>query len=50
MQGETGDKCLSTGSYHCKTRTANHISIKEGEIFPSAILLRWGPLVTIRPG
>jgi len=34
MQGKTGEKCLSTGSYHCKTHTANHISIKKGETFP----------------
>jgi len=34
MQGTTGEKCLSTGSYHCKTHTAHHITVKAGEIFP----------------
>jgi hypothetical protein len=34
MEGKTGEKCLSTGSYHCKTHTGNHISMEQGKIFP----------------
>ena len=34
MTGETGQKCVSSGKYHCKTHTANVISIKAGETFP----------------
>ena len=31
--GKTGEKCVSTGSYHCHTHTAKVISIKQGDTF-----------------
>jgi len=34
MKGKTGEKCVSSGSYHCQQHTAKVISIKEGDIFP----------------
>ena len=34
MTGETGQKCVSGGKYHCQTHTMSVITIKEGETFP----------------
>src|SRR5437867_6970759 len=34
MNGKTGEKCVSSGSYHCHQHRAKVISIKEGDIFP----------------
>jgi len=34
MQGKTGDKCVSSGSYHCHQHTGNHKTFNQGDIFP----------------
>ncbi len=34
MEGKTGEKCVSSGDYHCQTHVQNVKSIKEGDTFP----------------
>jgi hypothetical protein len=34
MTGKTGEKCVSSGKYHCQTHTTNVISMEQGKIFP----------------
>jgi hypothetical protein len=34
MTGKTGEKCVSSGQYHCHTHTTSKITIKQGETFP----------------
>ena len=34
MTGQTGQKCASSGKYHCKTHPVSVISIKQGDTFP----------------
>jgi len=34
MKGKTGERCVSTGKYHCEKHTASVITIKEGDTFP----------------
>jgi len=34
MTGKTGEKCVSSGSYHCHQHTGNHKTFKQGDIFP----------------
>src|SRR6266581_4411565 len=34
MTGKTGEKCVSSGKYHCQTHTTNVISMEQGKTFP----------------
>jgi len=34
MSGKTGEKCVSSGEYHCQTHVQSVISMKVGDTFP----------------
>jgi hypothetical protein len=34
MSGKTGEKCASSGQYHCQTHVQSVISMKVGDTFP----------------
>jgi hypothetical protein len=34
MSGKTGEKCVSSGEYHCQTHTQSIILMKVGDTFP----------------
>ncbi len=34
MSGQTGEKCVSSGEYHCQTHVQSVKSMKVGDTFP----------------